>query len=62
MDAGPVWRKASYCANTECVEVACMDTQVLVRDGKDRAGPNLAFSADTWTRFIAAVKRDEFSA
>ncbi len=51
------WRKSGYSGNGggECVEVANAD-RVLVRDGKDPAGPVLGFTAEAWTLFTAALK------
>ena len=55
----PRWRKASYSDNGgNCVEVAGLDSQVLVRDTKQRgAGPMLRFSVASWRRFADQVKR-----
>ncbi|MEU3461529.1 DUF397 domain-containing protein [Streptomyces sp. NPDC006733] len=49
------WRKSSR-SNAEggaCVEVATCPTTVHVRDSKDPAGPQLAFSPDAWAAFVA---------
>jgi hypothetical protein len=52
------WRKSSYSANGgECVETASNRTGVHVRDTKHRDGAELKFSAATWRKFIASVKR-----
>lgn len=48
------WRKSTYSGDTEgsdCVEVA-FGAEVEVRDSKNTPGPQLAFSADTWRRFL----------
>ncbi|WP_316520522.1 DUF397 domain-containing protein [Kitasatospora brasiliensis] len=49
------WRKSSYSSNEggQCVEVAETSTTVHVRDSKDKAGPQLAFSPTAWQAFIA---------
>lgn len=56
------WRKASY-SNTQggnCVEVADLGTQVVVRDSKDPDGPTLRFTRAEWEAFIAGAKDGEF--
>jgi hypothetical protein len=52
------WRKSTYSAdnNGDCVEVGGSGPVVVVRDTKDRAGAVLAFGADAWARFAAAVR------
>ena len=52
------WRKSSFSADNggNCVEVGGSGPVVVVRDTKDRAGAVLAFGADAWARFAAAVK------
>ncbi|GAB2732096.1 DUF397 domain-containing protein [Kitasatospora kifunensis] len=50
-----VWHKSSY-SGTEggaCVEVAPSTEAIRVRDSKDKAGPELAFSSAAWAGFIA---------
>jgi hypothetical protein len=53
------WRKSSYSGNGggNCVGVAGHGSRVLVRDTKDRVGPILRFSPETWRRFAEQVKR-----
>ena len=52
------WRISSYSGGQgNCIEVADHGNRVLVRDTKDRTGPVLRFSADTWRRFADRVKR-----
>jgi Domain of unknown function (DUF397) len=59
----PVWRKSSYSANgANCVEVASnLPGVVAVRDSKDVAGPELAFTGQAWSAFVAGIKRGELS-
>lgn len=54
---GRVWRKSSFSGggNTDCVEVAVGTEAVGVRDSKNTTGPRLAFSADTWRRFVGRM-------
>ncbi|MFJ9621705.1 DUF397 domain-containing protein [Streptomyces sp. NPDC101181] len=57
------WRKSSYSggANGDCLEVADGHATVPVRDSKTPAGSVLNFSAQGWSRFVAAVKSSELS-
>jgi Domain of unknown function (DUF397) len=55
----PTWKRSSLCTNANCVEVACLDGYVLVRDsGHD--GPALRFSFEDWSAFIGGVRVGEF--
>jgi hypothetical protein len=60
MDA--TWRKSSYSGGNggECVEVGAQARadHVLVRDTRDRQGPVLGFSLQTWRQFAEQVKKD----
>ena len=60
MDA--TWRKSSYSGGNggECVEVGAQARagRVLVRDTRDRQGPVLGFSLQTWRQFAEQVKKD----
>jgi hypothetical protein len=52
------WRKSSRSGSggANCVEVACVDRVVLVRDSKAvPAGPVLRFSAEAWVGFVRLV-------
>jgi Domain of unknown function (DUF397) len=56
------WRKSSYSGTgANCVEVRTDTSTVAVRDSKDVAGPELAFTGQAWSAFVAAVKRGELS-
>jgi hypothetical protein len=60
MDA--TWRKSSYSGGNggNCVEVGAQPQagRVLVRDTRDRQGPELGFSLQTWRQFAERVKKD----
>jgi len=53
------WFKSTYSGDEggECVEVAADRAAIHVRDSKERGGPQLAFTRDTWAGFIAEVGR-----
>jgi Domain of unknown function (DUF397) len=57
------WRKSSYSGNggASCVEVASnRPSIVLVRDSKDREGPELTVSDQAWSAFVQGIKHREF--
>ncbi|WP_040906866.1 DUF397 domain-containing protein [Streptomyces griseoflavus] len=50
-----VWFKSSYSDGPDgnsCVELALTPRNVHVRDSKDVTGPRLAFTPETWARFV----------
>ena len=52
------WRKSTYSGNGgECIEAA-NKTVVYVRDSKDKNGPHLEISPETWHSFINRIQRD----
>jgi hypothetical protein len=55
------WRKSTRSSgNGNCVEFADLGALVAVRDTKDRTGPALRFTPDSWRAFVAGTKRGEF--
>ncbi|MFE7559492.1 DUF397 domain-containing protein [Kitasatospora sp. NPDC057500] len=54
MSSDLVWFKSSYSGGEggDCVEVAEAAGLVLVRDSKDKSGPQLAFSLAAWRSFV----------
>ncbi|MFF2353095.1 DUF397 domain-containing protein [Kitasatospora sp. NPDC058115] len=54
MSGDLVWLKSSYSGGEggNCVEVAETTESVLVRDSKDKSGPQLAFSPTAWQSFV----------
>ncbi|WP_082802089.1 DUF397 domain-containing protein [Herbidospora cretacea] len=58
---GAVWKKSSWSANGNCVEVAQLGTdRVGVRDSKDVQGSPLVFTSEEWRAFVGGVKDGEF--
>jgi uncharacterized protein DUF397 len=51
------WFKSSYSSGEggACVEVANCPGMVHLRDSKDKAGPQLAFSTAGWSAFVGYV-------
>jgi hypothetical protein len=55
----PAWRKSSYCANGQCVEVAVGARPAdltLLRDSKNPATPPVAFSSAAWDAFLVNAR------
>jgi predicted secreted Zn-dependent protease len=57
----PQWRRSTKCASGNCVEVAEVDGQIMVRDSKNPGLAPLPFTQAEWRAFVAGVKADEFS-
>ncbi|ROO50733.1 uncharacterized protein DUF397 [Micromonospora sp. Llam0] len=65
LPVGLAWRKSSRSgSDSNCVEVAGLADEgvsgvsgVAVRDSKDPYGPVLSFSGDSWTGFVAGLRR-----
>lgn len=56
-DSIPIWLKSSASADGgNCVEVACWESSVLVRDSGDQTGAIIQFSPAQWRGFIRRVK------
>jgi hypothetical protein len=56
----PLWRTSTRSQDTNCVEVAYVDGEVLLRDTKDRESRTLAMTPDEWRAFVEGVKDGEF--
>jgi hypothetical protein len=53
------WRKSSRSvADGACVEVALVESEVLIRDSKHPSGLILKVTADAWRSLIRAIKTD----
>jgi hypothetical protein len=54
------WRKSTASApQTNCVEIACTRSSVLVRDSRNRAGALLACAPAQWSAFLGRVRSGE---
>jgi hypothetical protein len=59
---GARWRKSTTSDSGGCVEVACVDGIVGVRDTKaGDASPVLKFNRAEWTAFLQGVGNGEFT-
>lgn len=62
----PPWRKASFCASGECVEVAQRNGMIVLRSSNGprgiSAGPRrrVRYTAEEWQAFVLGVKAGEF--
>ena len=56
------WKTATYsqAQGGSCVAMACQPSARWVRDSKNPEGPALRFPVGATTRFLAAVKTDQF--
>ncbi|MFD0772328.1 DUF397 domain-containing protein [Streptomonospora algeriensis] len=54
------WRKSSYSggAGGNCVEVAAVTDQRLIRDSNQPEAGVLEFSVREWTAFLASARRE----
>ena len=57
--SAPRWRTSSYSGANggERVEVGQDQDLIAIRDTKDRTGPMLRFTPQTWRRFAQQVRR-----
>ena len=57
----PVWIKSSRCGSGTCVEVAPIDTDVLMRDGKHPEQPAITFDSEGWRGFLDDIRSGRFA-
>lgn len=58
-ELGLIWRRSSRSGgsdNDNCVEVAVVPGEVLVRDSKDPRGPVLGVTAAEWREFLTDLR------
>jgi hypothetical protein len=62
----PNWRKTSFCASGECVEVARLNGMIVLRSSNGPRGISMGstrrvrYTTDEWQSFIQGVKAGEF--
>jgi hypothetical protein len=56
----PQWRKSTQSGHSDCVEVAILKHQIVVRHSKHPNGALLSFSPSEWTAFLQGVRSGEF--
>jgi hypothetical protein len=54
------WRKSSFCANTECAEVAARDGVIYMRNSAHPSNGGVAQSVQSWRDLVQAIKAGEF--
>jgi hypothetical protein len=59
-EARYAWRKSSFCANGECVEVARRNGLILMRDSKEPGRCVLRYKGAAWRSFVRAIKAGDF--
>ena len=53
MTSGQGWRKSTYSAQSDCVEVSSNPSGfIVIRDSKSFNTPELIFPLTEWTRFV----------
>ena len=56
----PSWRKASFCASGECVEVAQQNGMIVLRDSTEPRGSVVRYTTEEWQTFVRGIKAGEF--
>jgi hypothetical protein len=54
------WHKSAASESGGCVEVAFVDSSVLVRNSRNPFGPVLTFTPKEWIAFITGSRNGEF--
>ncbi len=54
------WKRSTYCAHSNCVEIAFLGGLVALRDSKQSPGPVLLFGQTEWEDFLAGARNGEF--
>ena len=52
----PAWRRASFCGNTECVEVVQRNGTITFRDSTQPRGTMLHYAANDFGAFVRQIK------
>lgn len=56
----PQWQRSSRCSGGQCIEVAKVADQYLIRDSKRPEIEPLSFTEDEWIAFTQGVAAGEF--
>ena len=61
----PNWRKTSFCASGECVEVARLNDMIVLRSTQGPRGISMGprrvqYTPEEWRSFVLGVKAGEF--
>lgn len=62
----PAWRKASFCASGECVEVAQRNGMIILRSPNGPRGVSVGprrrvrYTSQEWQTFVRGIKAGEF--
>ncbi|MCY1137431.1 DUF397 domain-containing protein [Actinoplanes sp. Pm04-4] len=56
----PQWRRGSQCTGGNCIEVAKVGEQYLIRDSKNPERAPHSFTEDEWVAFVQGVNSGEF--
>lgn len=56
----PRWQRSTKCASGQCIEVAKVAGQYLIRDSKRPQAEPLSFTEDEWNAFVQGVAAGEF--
>jgi hypothetical protein len=54
------WRRASFCASNECIEVAPHNNMIVMRNSREPRGQVLRYTAEEWRSFVRGIKAGEF--
>lgn len=54
--AQPTWRKATFCASGECIEVSQQSGAIMVRDSVQPHGAVLTYAASDWQTLVRSIK------
>jgi hypothetical protein len=57
---GLEWRRSSKCDGGACVEVAELNTVIMIRDTNEPDHTPLAVSRDVWQVFVSRVRAGHF--
>ena len=55
-----LWRKSAASGFNDCVEVAFVGAEVLMRHSQHPSGTVLSFSQSEWEAFLVGVRSGEF--